>query len=291
MKRLPPLNALLAFVNVAKVGSFTKAAENMNVTQSAVSRQVKNLEVSMGVNLFLRGHQSIRLTPIGKELAETLSDAFGIINKAVEKSAISKKREQLSINVPPTFATRWLAPRIQDFLVKYPFLDLSVTTDNIKSIRVTDPYDCLVIFDKTGWPKTKSVNLMLEHHVMASSPSLWRGNVPPTLKNATLLHILDGDERLPVWEGWLSGQAAQNFNQPVLNFSTLDQAINASVAGAGIVVVDKSMIVNELKTGLLKRFDSRQINGPFGYWFIETSHSPDKKKLVAIFQEWLLEQI
>lgn len=246
----------------------------------------------MGTTLFVRIHQSVILTPNGRELAEVLSKAFGLIEIAVEKASKSQSRQLLAINVPPTFATRWLAPRISDFRKKHPLMDLSITTDAIQNTKGVRHYDCLVIFDQIAGPRMTSDLLMLERHVMACSPDLWRENMPPSLDSATLLHILDGEQRLPIWEHWMATHGAGHLDtQPGLHFSTLDQAINASIAGAGIVIVDKAMIVKELKSGLLKRFDANQIDGPRGYSFVDVTHNLERKQLVSIFQSWLLDQI
>jgi DNA-binding transcriptional LysR family regulator len=292
MKRLPPLNALRAFSTVAQTGSFTKAGHEMHVTQGAISRQVKLLEESIGTRLFVRVHQSIIMTPAGRELANVLETAFGLMEIAVEKAGKTQPRQLLAINVPPTFATRWLAPRLSDFRFKHPQIDLSITTDTIQNAKALRHHDCLVIFDQLAWPTSACELLMLERHVMACSPDLWNDNLPPSLNSATLLHILNGEQRLPVWEQWMATHGSSHVDtQPGLNFSTLDQAINASVAGAGVAIVDKSMIVKELKSGMLRRFDARQIDGPNGYWFIDVTHNSARKELVSVFQQWLLAQI
>jgi DNA-binding transcriptional LysR family regulator len=292
MKRLPPLNALRAFSIAAQTGSFTKAGVEMNVTQGAISRQIKLLEETMEINLFVRVHQSIILTPAGKELAKVLEHAFGLMETAVEKATKSPARQLLTINVPPTFATRWLAPRLSDFRLKHPLIDLSITTENIKSTKEARQYDCLIVYDHMAWPKVPCKLLMLERHVMASSPELWRDNMPPTSDNATQLHIMDGGKRLPVWEQWAAIYGTSDvIAQPCLNFSTLDQAISASVEGAGIFIVDQTMIVKELKSGLLRKFNTRQMDGPCGYWFIDVTHNAARKNLLSTFNEWLLGQI
>ncbi|WP_291934038.1 LysR substrate-binding domain-containing protein [Limnohabitans sp.] len=198
----------------------------------------------------------------------------------------------LNINAPPTFATRWLAPRLSDFRSQYPFIDLSITTDRIQTLKSARQHDCLVFFDQAPWRDLACQMLMQEHHIMACSPSLWHGNQPPKLVKATLLHILDGDKRLPVWEQWdlhfgLSGVDTQGG----LHFSTLDQAINASIAGAGILVVDQTMIIQELQSGLLKRFDDRELMGPQAYWFAEITQNSQQKELVTTFRTWLMKQL
>lgn len=292
MKRLPPLNALRAFATAAQTGSFTKAGELLHVTQGAISRQVKMLEQHLDTRLFERAHQSVSLTPAGQALSDALLNAFGHMEEAVEKVRQTPARQMLNINAPPTFATRWLAPRLSDFRSQYPFIDLSITTDRIQTLKSARQHDCLVFFDQAPWPDLACQLLMQEHHIMACSPSLWHGNQPPKLVKATLLHILDGDKRLPVWEQWdlhfgLSGVDTQGG----LHFSTLDQAINASIAGAGILVVDQTMIIQELQSGLLKRFDDRELMGPQAYWFAEITQNSQQKELVTTFRTWLMKQL
>jgi LysR family glycine cleavage system transcriptional activator len=292
MKRLPPLNALRAFATAARSGSFTKAGEAMHVTQGAISRQVKLLEDWLGVRLFVREHQSISLTPAGEELAHGLSQAFGLMEDAVAQVALAQPRQMLTINVPPTFATRWLAPRLSDFRLQCPHIDLSITTDRIVHLKEARHHDCLVVYDQQGWPQMRCERLMQEKHIMVCSPSLWSNHQPPSPRATTLLHILDGEKRLPVWEQWVVTHGLSDVNTKAgLNFSTLDQAINASVAGAGIVLVDQAMIVRELGEGLLRRMDEREADGPNGYWFMEVTSNPGQKTLVAAFRQWLLDQV
>lgn len=291
MKRLPPLNALRAFTIAAQMGSFTKAGEQLHVTQGAISRQIKLLETSLDVQLFDRVHQSICLTPKGLALAKALNQAFDLIEEAVNETLHTLPINLLTLNVPPTFATRWLAPRLSDFRAQHPHVDLSINTDRIQNHKETRHLDCVVFYDQQAWAHVACERLLEEKHILACSPILWLDQQPPSLKNTTLLHILDGGIRLPVWEQWVAQHGLKNLDtQSGLSFSTLDQAINASVAGAGIVVVDIAMITPELTSGALKRFDASEMNGPLGYWFADVSQTPHQKTLVASFQKWLLAQ-
>ncbi|MDH4450205.1 MAG: LysR substrate-binding domain-containing protein [Rhodoferax sp.] len=292
MKRLPPLNALRAFSIAAQTASFTKAGEVLHVTQGAVSRQVKQLEDAVGQTLFARAHQGLVLTPAGAELALSLERVFAQLETAVEKATQSVQRQLLCVNVPPTFATRWLAPRLSDFRGRYPMIDLSITTDWIQKVRDAQNLDCLVVFGSEAWPKTQAERLMVERHVMVSSPAHWRNDVPPALASATLLHILNGEERLPVWEQWIAVFGLDHLDpKPGLNFSTLDQAINAAVAGAGVAVVDQSMVAKELQSGVLRKHSEQELCGPCGYWFIDVAHHAERKALAHIFHDWLLSQL
>jgi DNA-binding transcriptional LysR family regulator len=294
MKRLPPLNALRAFSMAARVASFTKAGEVMHVTQGAISRQVKLLEDWLGVRLFLREPPSLSLTPAGEALAQGLSRAFALMEESVAQvvQAQHQHPQMLTLNVPPTFATRWLAPRLASFRLECPHIDLSITTDRIVHLQEARRHDCLVVYEQHGWPQMRCERLMQEQHIMVCSPSLWSKDQPPALRLATLLHILDADQRLPVWEQWVARHGLIDVNtQAGLNFSTLDQAINASMAGAGIVVVDQVMVVRELAEDLLRRMDGREMSGPYGYWFMDLTSRPEQKSMAAAFRQWLMAQV
>ena len=289
VKRLPPLNALKAFAVAAREGSFTHAGEVLHVTQGAVSRQVKQLENALGVPLFLRVHQAVELTPAGKELADTLGRLFAEMEVAVNRAAGQHRPQMLTINAPPTFATRWLAPRLSDFRARFPHIDLSITTDRIAALRETRSLDCLIVFDQFPWPRIDCQRVMRERHVMVSSPSLWSNGKPPALPGATLLHVLDGGQRLPVWEQWIAQHGPHTLDaRPGLTFSTLDQAISAAIAGAGVVIVDEAMVVRELQSGELMRHNELCVTGPFAYWFVVPSSEPTTPARVHDFKAWLM---
>ncbi len=296
MKRLPSLNALKAFAVAAQQGSFTHAGEVLHVTQGAISRQVKQLESEMGVALFVRVHQRVELTPAGRDLSLALNRLFDemevAVAQAIDKTTGPAQRQTLAVNVPPTFATRWLAPRLSDFRSQFPHIDLSITTDNIQSLRDARSVDCLVVFGQEPWPQVSCAPVMVERSILVSSPKIWVDGKAPSIQKSTLLHILDGDQRLPVWEHWVAVHGPASLDvRPGLNFSTLDQAINAAISGAGLVVVDAAMIVRELKSGELLRHNLLETRGPNGYWFIAAPGRPSMDVAVAQFRDWLMQQV
>ncbi len=292
MKHLPPLNALRAFHVAAQESSFTKAGEALHVTQGAISRQVKLLEETLGQPLFFRVHQGIYLSEAGKKLSERLQSVFDTIRQAVDDISNDARRQQVRINIPPTFATRWLAPRLSQFCELYPFVDLRITTNWLQSTRNGEGHDCLVVFARAPWQGTDCEQIMLEKHVMVGNPRLWRNDLPPTLSNKTLLHILDGNERMPVWERWIETYKLNHIDpKPGLSFSTLDQVINATLSGTGIAIVDEVMVRPELAAGTLRRFNNLCMDGPFGYWFIDVARDGEHKAIVRLLREWLKQQI
>ena len=292
MKRLPSLNALKAFAVAAQEGSFTLAGEVLHVTQGAVSRQIKQLESEMGVALFVRNHQKVELTDAGRDLSVTLNRLFDEMEVAVERASGQTQRHMLRLNAPPTFATRWLAPRLSDFRAQFPHIDLSITTDRVQSMRETRSLDGLIVFGQEAWTQAACEPVMQECHIMVSSPKLWAHGAPPPLLHSTLLHVLDGDQRIPVWEQWIATHGPRELDaRPGLNFSTLDQAINAAIAGAGVVVVDAGMIVRELKSGELLRHNALHIDGPHGYWFMAAAGPSSAASQATAFKHWLMEQV
>lgn len=294
MKRLPPLNALRAFDAAVRTKSFTKAGEALHVTQGAISRQIKQLEDWLDKPVFVRHYQGLILTPAGSVLAQSLDTAFGTIMGAVDQIQHLGARQRIAVNVPETFASRWLAPRLRGFHGRYPDIDLSITTNPVITLREAQQYDCLVMFLAEPWAPCDCRLLRQEHHIAVASPELWQGAAAPNLTKVTLLHILAGTRRLPIWENWFASLGMRTIDpRPGIAFSTMDQAINAAVSGAGVAVVDAPMVARDLAEQRLRRLGDHELTGPQGYWFVEprergvqdTAHSA----VVSLFQSWLLE--
>ena len=294
MKRLPPLNALRAFDAAVRTGSFTRAGEALHVTQGAVSRQIKQLEDWLGKAVFVRHYQGLILTPAGSVMAKSLDSAFGTIQNAVHQIQQLSARQRISVNVPETFASRWLAPRLRAFHGRHPDIDLSITTSSVGSVREAQQYDCLVMFLDEPRAKGDCRLLRQEQHIAVASPELWQDGMPPSLSTTTLLHVLSGTRRLPIWENWFASLGIRSIDpRPGIAFSTLDQAINAAVSGAGVAVVDAPMVERDLAEQRLRRLDAHELTGSYGYWFVEPrergQRDPAHGAVVALFQNWLLE--
>ncbi len=214
MKRLPPLTALRAFDAAVRTSSFTRAGESLHVTQGAISRQIKLLEDWLGKPVFVRHYQGLTLTPAGSLLAQSLDAAFGTIQDAVEQIGYLGARQRISVNVPETFASRWLAPRLRAFHGRHPDIDLTITTNAVGNQREAQQYDCLVLFLDQPWTKGDCRLLRQEQYVAVASPELWQDGLAPTLDKLTLLHVLAGNKRLPLWENWLASLGIRHIDAP-----------------------------------------------------------------------------
>ncbi|MEO5797013.1 MAG: LysR substrate-binding domain-containing protein [Rhodoferax sp.] len=290
-KRLPPLNALRVFAAAARTESFMQACESLYVTQGAVSRQIKQLEEWLGVPVFTRTHRGVQLTPAGRQLSTAVDTAFQHIETVVQNLQHHNLRQQLAINLPPTFATRWMAPRLPDFRRQFAHIDLSISTHDVHALRDVRHCDCVIAFSDQAWADGDCSLLMVEQHVMLASPVLWVDTQPPRLEDATLLHITDGNVRMPMWEQWCAAQGLTEVNpKPGLSFSTLDQVINAALAGAGVAIVDEAMVPKELAAGSLRHLSDVKVAGPHGYWFVNLARDADSRALVGLFRDWLASQ-
>ena len=281
MRSLPALTSLRVFETAGKYLSFTVTANKLNVTQSAVSRQIKQLEDYLGVPLFVRRHHRLELTAAGHQLLTKLEQSFDLMETAVQELRDPNQRQKLTLLFPPTFATRWLAPRLADFHIHYPELQLSIHNNDSEH----NIFDCHIRFGLTARTHHYSELLMLEQHVAVCAPELLE---QAKQLDGNLLHVIDEGERLPVWDNWLQKAGLKgvvDINRG-MEFSTLDQAVNAAINGAGFAIVDKRMISQELAKGALVLFSEIEFSGPYGYWLDIKAERQGLAKVVR-FTEWL----
>ncbi|MFJ3048619.1 LysR substrate-binding domain-containing protein [Pseudomonas nitroreducens] len=285
MRNLPPLNMLRVFEEVARHRSFNRAADALNVTQGAVSRQIKQLEEYLGISLFLRTPRGLTLTEAGSALAPHLGEAFDQMERALQAVRVPNLRQRLRILAPPTWGTRWLSPRLRDFLRRYPDINLSVT--NHLETESTGELDCRIRFGLEQAAHCHSELLVMERHIAVASPELFDDGQPPELSAFPLLHILHEGKRLRVWENWLEAMDRSDVDAGSgIEFSTLDQVIHTALAGGGLAVIDRQMIERELASGSLLPITPVEVIGPYGYWL---DIATDKKGLSKVqrFQDWL----
>jgi DNA-binding transcriptional LysR family regulator len=285
MRELPSLNALRVFEEVARHSSFSRAALALNVTQGAVSRQIRQLEDYLGVALFVRTPQGLGMTPAGSALVPGLTDAFDRMQQALREVRVPNLRQRLRILAPPTYATRWLSPRLKGFHKRYPDIALNVRND--AGPESPSEIDCRIRFGKAPAQGWHSRLLLLERHLAVAAPELFEAGRPPVLAAHPLLHILHEGKHLQVWENWLEATGCDAVDPSQgLEFSTLDQVIHAALAGGGLAVIDRRMIEYELATGQLLPISPVEVEGPYGYWLDVPASSQGLSK-VSVFCEWI----
>ncbi|WP_322057737.1 LysR substrate-binding domain-containing protein [Paraburkholderia sp. J63] len=296
MRRLPSLSALRSFEEASRTLSFTKAAQNLHVTQGAISRQIRLLEDYLGTPLFMRHHHRLEITAAGKRLLPTLQAAFDSIAHTLDTIRADPSNSLLTLNAAPTLATRWLTPRLRDFQARHPDLRISITNEYGPLHGSERNEDCQIRFGMEPLPGGQSTLLMRERHVLVGAAREFDG--PPSDEDALRallaehpwLYILDIDRRLLVWEAWLEAAKLDVEMAPrgEMEFSTLDQVIHAAVAGLGIAVADRHMIEQELANGTLVLLSEIEVDGPAGYW-LDVRPEVQETLRVRNFSSWLLE--
>ncbi|MFJ2485466.1 LysR substrate-binding domain-containing protein [Pseudomonas sp. NPDC087639] len=285
MRQLPSLNTLRVFEEVARHRSFSQAAQGLNVTQGAVSRQIKQLEDYLGVALFVRTPQGLSLTEAGSNLKPHLAEAFDHMERALQAVRVPNLRQRLRVLAPPTWATRWLSPHLRAFCQRYPDISLSVT--NQASHDSAAEIDCHIRFGLCASTHCASQLLVMERHIAVASPELFNGDQAPDLREFPLLHILHDGKRLKVWENWLAAMGREDIDAGQgLEFSTLDQVIHTALAGGGLAVIDRQMIEKELANGSLLPITPIEVIGPYGYW-LDVANDKQGLSKVKLFTDWL----
>lgn len=289
MSRLPPLNALRAFEAAARHGGFVGASEELHVTRGAISRHVKVLEEHLGVPLFVRQAQGVRLTSAGRSLLPVVSEAFGLIARAAER--ISSDDTELRVICPPGTSIRWLLPRLEDFRAAHPELRLRLTTDFYPDGGF-DPVEADVGFSVTNWPsrsKTlESQTLFPIFLTPACAPGYLRERSlysPEALATCELLHETKTHTDWMAW--WDRFRPAGVDPATGQDFPNLDIATKAAVMGVGVVMADLVLCREELEAGLLVApFPDMVCQSPLGGICLiggrEKWHTPK----VASFRSW-----
>ena len=288
MRRLPSLNALRAFEAAARHESFTQAAQELCVTQGAVSHQVKALEDELGCRLFNREHRRLVITSAGQSYLTIVRDAFDRLALGTENLLQQHNTGVLTVSTSPNFASKWLVHRLGRFAEQHPTIDLrlAATMQHIDFAR--EDCDLAVRHGDGNWPGLHVTKLCVEELFPVCSPTLMRGRrvlrSPADLKHHTLLHI---NERLD-WGTWLEAADATGVDfshGPVFNQASM--AIDAAVDGQGIALARSALAAWDLRAGRLVRPFTLSLKVPYSYWIVCPKPTAALPK-ISTFREWLL---
>ena len=289
--RLPPLNALRAFEAAGRHQSFTHAAEELHVTQGAVSRHVKLLEDYLGVALFRRLARGLELTEQGRSFLPEVSDSFRRLAAAAK--TVAAEDHDLRVIAPPSVAIRWLVPRIHRFQARYPDIRVRMSTElyNYDGLLRGDfdlGLDCYEIERPEAFD---SILIMREALTPVCAPSLVDGpdplREPNDLRHHVLLHPTE-DHR--DWRRWLDFAGADQVDPTQgQSFGTLDLAVRAAASGLGVAIGDLGLIRPELESGQVVAPFDEILRKDTGYLLIALKGRFDEPKIAA-FRDWLLEE-
>jgi len=284
-RRLPPLSALRPFEAAARLESFSRAAEELHLTHGAVSRQVRALEQHVGVELFSRHGKRVALTPEGRTFAERIRSALQEIAQASDALASRKRDPRLTVSVLPSFASRWLMPRLIRFMEAHPKIEVNVLATNALADFTHDGVDVAIRFGRGPWPSLACEHFLDDEYFPVASPRLNRGKLPKDPGELLRLRIMREDRNY--WELWFEAAGvplATPLEGPSFNDSTY--ALQAAARGEGVALARRSIVGEDLERGTLKRLFRIAVPSRESYWFVspkELAHSPK----VKAFRDWV----
>lgn len=293
LRRLPSLDFLRGFEAAGRRLSFTLAAEELFLTQSALSRQVKALEDALGVPLFERRHRALVLTRAGESFHRTVSDTLRELATAAEALRADQREPGLTVSTTVSFASLWLIPRLAAFRKAFPATDVYVSADDRVVDLARGDVDIAVRYlaDARAWHG--SVHLFGERLLPVASPALVeRGPAlrkPGDLARHVLLHLDDPGGLMPWlnWPAWLTANGAPDLKPAgAIRFSLYDQLIQAAVAGEGVALGRIPLIARVLARGELVAPFGARYDSPRGYYAIPAPHALARADVHA-FMEWL----
>jgi LysR family glycine cleavage system transcriptional activator len=291
--RLPPLTALRAFEAAARHMSFQRAAEELNVTPAALSYQIKALEADLGQLVFRRLNRAVELTEAGRCLAPGATDAFNTLSSAWRSTKRLTDSGVLTVTAGPAFTSKWLAPRMYDFAQSHKEIELRF----LATLRLIDfdrdEVDVAIRFGLGGDEGVYSRVIFEEWLTPMMTPQMAKEyDTPEKLANATLIH----DDsinflRLPTgWEAWCKAAQIEVDTSHGPRFSQADHAIDAALAGAGVVMGRASLVARAVEDG--------QLVAPFGMGLISEAQyrfvcplGNETRPHIAAFEKWVFKEI
>ena len=287
-RRLPSLNALKAFEASARQESFTKAAQELCVTQGAVSQQVKALETELGLRLFRRERQRLVITDAGRAYLEVVRDAFDRLAMGTERLLQRQNAGTLTVTTSPNFAAKWLVHRLGRFSEAHPGINLRVSASIQHVDFAREDIDLAIRHGDGQWPGMHVARLCKEELFPVCSPKLLRGRdalrSPRDLRNCTLLHVNDRRD----WAKWLEQADVRDVDLargPLFNQASM--AIDAAVDGQGIALARTALAAWDLLAKRLVRPFAFSLQAPFSYWIVCPNSTALLPK-IATFRDWLL---
>jgi LysR family transcriptional regulator, glycine cleavage system transcriptional activator len=246
---LPSMSVLCAFESAARHESFTAAAHELNLTQSAVSRQIRMLESVLGSDLFVRERQTVRLTVAGRTYANEVRHALQRVATATLGFRANPNGGTLNLAILPTFGTRWLAPRLPSFIAENPGITINLTTRLAPFDFELDPIDAAIHFGKPEWPGAELDFLMSESVVPACNREMIKRHKfaePRDILAAPLLHLVS---RPDAWERWFFSHGVEHDGVRGMLFDQFATVAQAALSGLGVALLPKFLIENELARG------------------------------------------
>ena len=287
---LPPLPWLTAFEAVARLGSVTGAAAELDLTQGAVSRQIQKLEARVGQRLFHRDRKRMALTPPGRAYAGEIRQAVSLIANATLSLQSNPQGGLLNLAMLPAFGTYWLAPRLPDFMAAHPGVTVNLTTRTAPFDMGGEGIHAAIHFGRRDWPGAGFLKLIEEESVAVAAPALLAGRAADTPEDIATLPRLQLASRKGAWRRWFMSIGHVEPDQVMARFDQFAAMIEAAKQGLGAALVPRFLIGEDLAAGRLVALPGA---GPhiFGAYYLVWPEAQADYPPLAALRSWLAAQI
>ena len=289
MRRLP-LNAIEAFVAVARAGSLAQAAGRMNLTVPALSRRIQMLEAELGIRLFARQPRGLALTDAGRDYFATLGPAWETMVRATESVRRRGRRTSITVSVMPTFAANWLVPRLPRFRAQHGTIEIDLqTSPAIEDFAAQPELDCAIRLGRGPWSGLACEPLLAVHAYPVASPKLLGDAGRPRHPRELLDHTLIGtDHQIEFWQEWFAGVGLNVVPEHCLALDNLQVVYEAAAAGLGIALGLDPVVRPFLDSGRLKPLFAGRVRLPRQFHLVRRIDAVRPHHGVALFRDWLL---
>ncbi|HZR85626.1 MAG TPA: transcriptional regulator GcvA [Bradyrhizobium sp.] len=289
--RLPSLNGLRAFEAAARHLSFTLAAAELNVTQTAISHQIKRLEEELGLRLFVRKNRTLALTPKAKDYLPGVRAAFNDLRLATDRLLRKDEDNVLTVSTLASHAAKWLLPRLSTFQEAHPGIDVRITTSTSLVDFKSGDVDAAIRYGRGHWPGVRAQWLMADELFPVCSPALLNSakplRCPEDLAHCTLLHTSGGYD--DDWRQWLTaaGLPTDISKQPGVSFDLIFMTVQAAIDGIGVAMGRTSYVQDDIAKGRLVVPFKIALPADAGFYLVSPESSDEPQKL-KLFRQWLL---
>lgn len=289
--RLPSLNGLRAFEAAARHLSFTLAASELNVTQTAISHQIRRLEEELGIRLFIRQNRALALTPEARDYLPGVRAAFNDLRLATDRLLRKDDDKVLTVSTLASLAAKWLLPRLTDFQEQHPGIDVRITTSTSLVDFHRDNVDAAIRYGRGQWPGLRADWLMADELFPVCSPSLLRGDKPlrrpEDLRGYPLLHTSNANS--DDWRLWLTaaGLPSDIARQPGITFDMIFMTIQAAIDGIGVAMGRTSYVQDDIAKGRLVVPFKIALPADAGFYLVAPEGRREALKLAA-FRQWIV---
>ncbi|MBB4955897.1 DNA-binding transcriptional LysR family regulator [Agrobacterium vitis] len=287
---LPSTTALVTLDSVARLGSFSAAAAELNLTQGAISRQILALEQQLGVQLFVRNGRGVALTATGEAFHKTVQSALSLLQDASLEAMTGSEDSRLNIAILPTFGTRWLLPRISSFVARYPHINLNFATRIGQFDFDTEQLDAAIHIGKPNWPRATSTFLMDETVAPVCSPAFLKTHSIADQEALATLPLIQMKSRPLAWDHWFASLGIKATPSATMGFEQFMNVAQACIAGLGVALMPLFLIKPELESGQLVMASKHTVKSQSNYYLVSPADKHPSKPLIA-FSQWLLQEV